>query len=60
MGAPNLVRLVTDEMEEWVGARFDFEDDPIKAAHLMIEHIDRKREALRLSPMMYEEMAASS
>ena len=60
MGAKNLVQFVTDEMEEMVGARFDFEPDPIKAAHLMIDHMNRKREALRLAPMMYEEVPVAA
>jgi carbon-monoxide dehydrogenase catalytic subunit len=37
-----------------VGAKFAFEADPIKAAHLMIEHMDKKRKALKLKPMMYQ------
>jgi carbon-monoxide dehydrogenase catalytic subunit len=28
------------------GGMWAFEPDPIKAAHLMIEHIDKKRKAL--------------
>ncbi len=58
LGAPELHSLVTDELEEMVGARFDFEADPIKAAHMMIQHIDRKRQALRLEPMMYDQPLA--
>jgi carbon-monoxide dehydrogenase catalytic subunit len=45
--------LCGDEMEELVGARWAFEEDPIKAANLMMDHIDRKRAALKLRPMMY-------
>ncbi len=37
-----------------VGGKFAFESDPIKAAHLMIEHMNKKRKALKLKPMMYE------
>ncbi len=55
MGAPNVAEFITGEIEDLVGARFDFEPDPIKAAHLMIEHIDKKREALHLAEMMYEQ-----
>ena len=29
--------------------------DPVEAAHKMLRHIDRKRKALKLSPMMYEQ-----
>ncbi len=58
MGAPAVRDFITGEgIEQLVGARFDFEPDPIKAAHLMIEHINRKREELRLGPMMYESEA---
>ncbi len=55
MGAPKVTEFITGEIEDLVGARFDFEPDPIKAAHLMIEHIDKKREALHLAEMMYEQ-----
>ncbi len=34
------------EMEEMYGGKWAFEPDPIKAAHLMIAHIDEKRKAL--------------
>jgi len=33
-------------MEDMVGGMWDFEPDPIQAAHKMIEHIDKKRKAL--------------
>ncbi len=43
-------REVTDflfkEMEEKYGGMWAFEPDPIKAAQMMIEHIDKKRKAL--------------
>ncbi len=57
LGAPDLHKLVVDELEEMVGARFDFEPDPIKAAHMMIAHMDKKRAALGLDEMMYEQAA---
>jgi carbon-monoxide dehydrogenase catalytic subunit len=34
------------DMEQMYGGKWAFEPDPIKAAHLMIEHIDKKRKAL--------------
>jgi carbon-monoxide dehydrogenase catalytic subunit len=34
------------DMEEMYGGKWAFEPDPIKAAQLMIEHIDKKRKAL--------------
>jgi carbon-monoxide dehydrogenase catalytic subunit len=52
-GSENLVRYVTDEMERDVGGKFAFEPDPIKSAHLMIEHINAKRAALKLREVMY-------
>ena len=48
-----LIKFLTEDIEELVGGRFAFEPDPIKAAHLMIEHIDRKRHALKLREPMY-------
>jgi len=45
--------LCGPEIEDLVGARWAFEADPIKAANLMMDHIDRKRAALKLRPMMY-------
>ena len=52
-GSQRLMELLTEGLEEWVGARFAFEQDPVKAAHLMIEHIERKRQALKLPAPMY-------
>jgi anaerobic carbon-monoxide dehydrogenase catalytic subunit len=60
LGAPELHKYVVDDLEEIVGARFDFEADPIKAAHMMIAHIDKKREALKLAPMMYAQAAKAA
>ncbi len=53
LGSENLTKLLTEEMEQTLGGKFAFESDPIKAAHLMIDHIDKKREALKLKEMMY-------
>ena len=55
LGAPDLHKLIVDELEEIVGARFDFEADPVAAAHMMIAHMDKKRAALGLDEMMYEQ-----
>jgi len=46
LGSENLTRYLTDEMEKDVGGKWAFERDPIKAAGLMIEHIESKRRAL--------------
>jgi carbon-monoxide dehydrogenase catalytic subunit len=53
-GSPVVDKFVTEELEAMVGATWAFESDPIKGAHLMIDHINKKREALKLGPMMYE------
>jgi carbon-monoxide dehydrogenase catalytic subunit len=49
LGAPNLTRYLTDEIEKDVGGKWAFERDPIKAAHLIIEHIESKRDALGIN-----------
>jgi carbon-monoxide dehydrogenase catalytic subunit len=49
LGAPNLTRYLTEEMEQDIGGKWAFERDPIKAAHMMIEHIESKRDALGIN-----------
>jgi len=58
LGSEAVTRFVTEDIEELTGARFAFESDPVKAAGLIVEHLDRKREALKLRPMMYEALPA--
>ena len=53
MGSKNVTNYICNEIEPIYGGKWAFESDPIKAAHLMIEHIDKKREALKLKPLMY-------
>lgn len=57
LGSENLTNYLTGELENIVGGKFAFEADPIRAAHLMIEHIDKKRAALKLAPVMYGQEA---
>ena len=45
-GAPVFHDFLCKEMEQIYGGMWDFEPDPIKHAHLMIAHIDKKRKAL--------------
>ena len=52
-GSPNLYKYLTDDIEKEVGGKWAFEKDPIAAAHKMIDHIDKKREELKLKPAMY-------
>lgn len=53
LGSSEVTKFLTEEMEELTGGKFSFEGDPVKAARLMIAHMDKKREALKLRPMMY-------
>jgi carbon-monoxide dehydrogenase catalytic subunit len=53
VGAPALHKYLTEEIEKEVGGKWAFEIDPIEAAHKMLRHIDKKRKALKLKPMIY-------
>lgn len=54
-GAPKLTKFLCGEgIEDLFGGKFAFEADPIKAARMMIDHIDAKRAALHLPGPMYE------
>jgi carbon-monoxide dehydrogenase catalytic subunit len=53
-GAPELTKYLTGDIEKTFGGKFAFEGDPVKAARLMIDHIDAKRAALHLPGPMYE------
>ena len=53
LGSKNVTNYICNEIEPIYGGKWAFEGDPIKAAHLMIAHIDKKREALKLKSMMY-------
>jgi len=55
MGSPNVHKYLTEELEEEVGGMWAFELDPIEAAHKMLRHIDKKRKALKLKPVMYKQ-----
>ena len=46
LGSEEVTNFLFKDMEELYGGMWAFEPDPIKAAHLMIEHIDKKRKAL--------------
>jgi len=52
-GSKFVVDMLTRGLEKHFGATWWFEPDPIKAAHWMIDCIDRKRVALGLPPPMY-------
>ncbi|RKY06643.1 MAG: carbon monoxide dehydrogenase, partial [Planctomycetota bacterium] len=48
-GAPNLTQYLTSDIEKDVGGKWAFERDPVKAAGMMIEHIESKRDALGIN-----------
>lgn len=52
-GSQQVVDLLTQDFEKSFGATWAFEPDPIQAARLMIDHIDRKRAELGLPLPMY-------
>ena len=54
LGSQKVADFITQDIEGLVGGKFAFQPDPIKAAHLMIEHIDKKRKELKLKPLMYQ------
>ena len=45
-GSEAVTKLLFEEFENTFKGRWGFEPDPVKAAKLMIEHIDKKRKAL--------------
>ena len=49
LGSPNLTSYLTDGIEKDVGGKWAFERDPIKAAEMMLQHIESKREALGIN-----------
>jgi carbon-monoxide dehydrogenase catalytic subunit len=53
-GSPAVVEMLTKTFAKQFGAAWAFQPDPVAAAHLMIDHIDRKRAELGLPPPMYE------
>ncbi|MFH1639134.1 MAG: anaerobic carbon-monoxide dehydrogenase catalytic subunit, partial [Chloroflexota bacterium] len=46
VGSEDVTNFLFNDMEKLYGGKWAFEADPIKAAHLMIDHIDSKRKAL--------------
>ena len=59
LGSDAVTKFLTEDLEELTGGKFAFEPDAAVAAELMAAHIDRKREALKLRPMMYDSAPAS-
>ena len=51
LGSPNVTQLITEDLKSTVGGAFFFEPDPIRAAQAILDHIDEKREALKIAPV---------
>jgi carbon-monoxide dehydrogenase catalytic subunit len=54
-GSPQLLDYLTGEIEQETGGKWAFEENPIKAAHQMLAHIDKKRKNLQLKPLIHEQ-----
>jgi len=48
-GSEKVKNLICHEMENITGGKFEFEPDPIEAAKKIIEHIEKKRDALHIN-----------
>ncbi|MFC1984108.1 anaerobic carbon-monoxide dehydrogenase catalytic subunit [Chloroflexota bacterium] len=46
LGSDEVTKFLFEDFEDMYGGMWAFEPDPIQAAHLMIDHIDKKRKAL--------------
>ncbi len=56
-GSPNIVKLLTEGLEDVFGATFAVEPDPNRAAVLIRRHIEKKRAGLGLSALNPEDIA---
>ena len=54
-GSEKVEKFLTEDVEKITGGKFCFEEDAVEAAHRMIDHMDIKRAALKLKPMMFEQ-----
>lgn len=45
-GSPEVVDILTNKIEEWVGAKFAIEPDPKKAVEQIVERINEKRKRI--------------
>ncbi len=52
-GSEEVEKFLTEDIEEITGGKFCFEEDAVEGARRMIDHMDVKRAALKLKPMMY-------
>jgi len=48
-GSPNVQKYLTQEIEQELGGKWAFEPDYTKVARLIIDHIEKKRDALGIN-----------
>lgn len=53
LGSKLVSEFIYDQIKNLFGANFAYESNPVKSALMMIEHINKKRDELKLKPMMY-------
>jgi len=58
LGSPAVYDYLTQGIERDFGARWIFEPDAFKTAQAVLAHLDAKRKALKLAPMLYQEELA--
>jgi carbon-monoxide dehydrogenase catalytic subunit len=52
-GSEKVTKLLCEDIDDMIGAKFVFESDPVKTAKMIVQHLDEKREKLGLKPVMY-------
>ena len=57
MGSPNVSKYLTSGLESVCGGKWAFESDAVKAARIIIRHLDKKRNTLKLKPAMHKPRA---
>jgi len=50
----NVAKYLTGGLESVVGGKWAFETNALKAARIIVRHIDKKRNLLKLKPAMYK------
>jgi hypothetical protein len=58
-GSPVVRRYLEEDIEKETGGKFLFTNDVEVAAQGIVEHLNRKRQALKLSPMLHEAVSFS-
>lgn len=52
-GSEKVTKLLCEDLDDIIGAKFVFESDPIKTAKMIIDLLDDKRAKFGLKPVMY-------